>query len=396
MKRKTYAIKRVLISSVISSVLILSFPAAAMGEIGPGITPITTSPSHQEEEGPGVTPLPIPPEATPELTEDPSNYYLNQLENPIVTEHEVYSYDQMSRDLQALKERYGSHMSLFSLGTTADNRELYGAIVGNPNAKKHVMLQGAIHGREYMTTQLMMKQLEYVLAFYETGSYEGQSLSSYFDQVAVHFLPMMNPDGVSISQWGEGGIGSQEILQTVRDCYQYDLTAGRTSASYEKYLKTWKANGRGVDLNYSFDTNWNNTVRSATAPSYSGYKGTAPLSEAEAIALAAYVDRYPFKAIVNYHAMGQVIYWDTPGNQQSSASLNLAQLLSKSTGYQVLNSQGLLGFKDWVQSKNPSIPSVTLEIGRTPCPVSSTEFPEIWKLNRRCVLQTMDFALKNK
>ena len=390
MKYKTLSLKLALMASVLT----VSAPFAAMAEIGPGITPITTSPSYeQEEQGPGVSPAPSIP--NPELTENPSNYYFNQLENPIVTEHEKYSYDQMSQDLQALKERYGSHVSLVSIGKTADNRELYGAIVGNPNASKHVLIQGAIHGREYITTQLMMKQLEYALAFYETGTYEGQALSSYFDQVAVHFLPMMNPDGVSISQWGEGGIGSEEILQTVRNCYQYDLTAGRTSASYESYLRTWKANGRGVDLNYSFDTNWANTQRSAVAPSYSGYKGATPLTEPEAIALASYIDKYSFKAVINYHAMGQVIYWDTPENRQTASSLNLAQILSQSTGYQVMSSQGLLGFKDWVQSKEVSIPSVTLEIGRTSCPVPISEFPEIWTLNRRCILQTVEFALKN-
>lgn len=368
---------------------------APAAEVGPGVNLAPDSNTATETPfGPGYTAQ--PPVEVPPAIMDSNNYFLNDLENPVVLPHERYSYDQISQDLQTLKERYGSHMTLSSIGKSLDNRELYTVVVGNPNAPKHVMIQGGIHGREYITSQLMMKQLEYILAFYETGTYNGQSLSGMLDQVAVHFIPMINPDGISISQWGEGGIGSAELRQTVQNCYQSDLALGRTSAPYDQYLRSWKANARGVDLNYSFDTDWNANGKGTAAPSSSGFKGTNPLSEPESAALASYVQNFNFRAVINYHAMGQVIYWDTAANQQRDASLQLAQLLSQSTGYRILNSLGSLGFKDWVQSKSPAIPSVTLEVGRSACPVSISEFPEIWNLNRQCVAQVMDYAVKSE
>lgn len=67
-------------------------------------------------------------------------------------------------------------------------------------------MQGAIHAREYMTPLLMMKQLETALNFYDTGHYDNTALSDLFQQVAVHMIPMSNPDGVTLAQSGLNGI----------------------------------------------------------------------------------------------------------------------------------------------------------------------------------------------
>lgn len=101
-----------------------------------------------------------------------------------------------------------------------------------------------------------MKQLEYGLAFYGTGSYEGRLLSDLFNKTAIHYVPMVNPDGITISQSGIGGIRSEELRRTIEQCYQNDLAQGRTSAAMERYLNYWKANGRGVDLNQNFPADW--------------------------------------------------------------------------------------------------------------------------------------------
>ena len=81
-----------------------------------------------------------------------------------------------------------------------------------------------------------VKQLETALEQYDTGSYGGVSYASLFDQAAVHFLPMVNPDGVSISQYGMQGITSPALRQLVQDAYAKDLAeelVGRILADYD-------------------------------------------------------------------------------------------------------------------------------------------------------------------
>ena len=101
--------------------------------------------------------------------------FAGQLSSPIVKVVDKYSYDQMTKDINSLKSRYGSHMQVNSIGTSLDGRTLYEMIIGNPNASKHVLIHAGIHAREYMTPLLVMKQAEHLLAFYDSGAYQGRT-----------------------------------------------------------------------------------------------------------------------------------------------------------------------------------------------------------------------------
>ena len=154
----------------------------------------------------------------------------------------------------------------------------------------------------------MMQQLEYLAAgFTNNGTYMTQPLSNILGQVAFHFVPMLNPDGVTISQMGENGIQSEELRQTMQAAYAADKASSRTTVSYEEYMRRWKANARGVDLNYNFAANWEGINVSLTHPSANGYKGTNPLSEPESQAIANLIQGTGFNAVINYHALGNVI-----------------------------------------------------------------------------------------
>ncbi len=318
------------------------------------------------------------------------------VENPVVQITDKYSYEQMESDLQSLQQRYGTaHMQITTIGTSADGRKIYDIIVGNPNAGKHVLIQGAIHAREYANPLLMMKQIEDALAFYDTGSYNGRKLSDLLNQVAVHFVPMANPDGVALSQFGLDALKTDELKQTVQAAYASDLAAGRTSYEFNRYLERWKANARGVDLNHNFDALWTNTSSNWMLPSYSGYKGLTPVSEPESQALVNLMNSdYPWAAVLNYHSMGKVIYWDIEGNKERERSRQLAQLMSVATGgYQMLYSGGGGGFKDWAQLKENPVPSITVETGKVDCPMPVSEFDSIWAENRAGWALVADFVL---
>lgn len=320
--------------------------------------------------------------------------FAGTVSSPLVKVTEKYTYDQMSQDIQELASRYNSLMKVNTIGTTLDGRNLYEVVVGNPNAEKHVLIHGGIHAREYMTPLLIMKQLEYGLAFYGTASYEGRLLSDLFNKTAIHYVPMVNPDGVTISQSGIGGIRSEELRRTIQQCYQNDLAQGRTSAALERYLNYWKANGRGVDLNQNFPADWDE-VTSTDMPSYATYKGAAPLSEPESQALANLIQSRNWAATISYHSMGNIIYWDYPGNTVSAQSQELANAVSAKTGYRLAGSSGHGGFKDWLQIKENPIPSLTIEVGSVSCPMPVTEFTDVWNKNQEVWAVVLKWAAEH-
>lgn len=310
-----------------------------------------------------------------------SNYYNVRLSDPVVKPVDKYPYEQMEQDINSLKGRYPNQMTVNVIGQSADGRNLYDVVIGNPSASKHILFQGTIHAREYIITPLMMQQLEYLLACQNTGTFEGKKLSEMLNQVAIHIVPLANPDGAAISQNGDSAIRSKELRNQIKAAYEKDKEVGRTTADYDTYLRRWKSNSRGVDLNHNFDAGWH-SLNTVGHPSSSDYKGTAPLSEPESKALAALTDQYPFAACISYHAMGQVIYWDTENNNQTSSSKALADLVSKNNGYQILGSKGVGGYKDWIQRKGNSIPGITIEVGKSACPVNFSEYNDIWNQNR--------------
>ncbi len=322
------------------------------------------------------------------------DYFDQAISDPIVQVVEKYSYDQMASDLNALQRRYGDRIHVNVIGTSLDGRNIYEAILGNTDAPHHVLIQGGSHAREYMTPLLMMKQLEYGLAFYDSVSFDGIPLTELLSQVAVHFVPMVNPDGISISQGGEGTIRSQSLRNTMRDCYNYDVSAGRTGLPYETYLIYWKANARGVDINQNFPADWDQ-VTGATQPSYATYRGDSALSEPESQALANLANSRSWDLSVSYHSMGNLIYWDYPGNRVHDKSYDFAQYAVANTGYTIAGSSGHGGFKDWTQIKDNPIPGVTIEVGSVDCPMPLSQWPEVWSRNKMIWALAAEYAYRH-
>ncbi len=329
--------------------------------------------------------------AAPQL---PQNNFLNSVvTDPVVNAAEKYSYDQMVADIRKLQARYGEKIHVNVIGHSHDGRELYEVIVGNVNAPKHILLQGAIHAREYMTPLIMMSQIEMALFHYNTGQYDGMMLRDMFQQTALHFVPMSNPDGVSLSQFGLAGIRSDFLKQTILNSYARDTAEGRTALPLEQYLTLWKSNAAGVDLNHNFPADWEGIVTSAVSNSYAGYKGGGPLSEPESLALASMADKYAWVATISYHSMGNIIYWDTQISRVKEASLSLAQSISAVTGYRTDGSDGKGGFKDWMQSKDNPVPGITIEVGSVSCPLPLSQFDGAWQQNKAVWAQAMKWSI---
>ena len=301
-------------------------------------------------------------------------------------------------DLQYFKKIYSDNIEINIIGSSHDNRDIYEVILGKSN-KKHVLIHAGIHGREYLTSLLIMKQIEYYLKNYENGKYYGIKYRDLFNSVTFHLIPMVNPDGITISQIGIKGIKDEKLKDSIYECYYNDLNARYTCDRFKNYLRKWKANAIGVDLNRNFDAGWNEINQSKKC-SFENYKGKCCNSEPESKALVNLVNKYNFISTVSYHSSGNLIYWDYRDSLVKNECSELADLISSVTGYTKEKSDSEYsevipgGFKDWASSKpNNPIPSVTIEVGLGKCPLKNSEFKYIWNANYK-VLAAIAYMLR--
>lgn len=297
-----------------------------------------------------------------------------------------YDYEDMKKDIQLLSKYYPDYVTVQSIGKSNDNREIYCTVLGNPNAKKHILIQGSMHAREYINTQLLLSQLEYYLTRYEKGKYNGVSYKNMFNEVAVHIIPMVNPDGVTLSQYGLNGIQDKELVSS--------LKAMQKSSDYTR----WKANAKGVDLNRNFSFGWTK-MPGASKRGSMNYAGIKAESEKETKALVKYTKSINgLKTVLSYHSMGNIIYWnyEQTGKLMSQCK-ELVNLVKDITGYSlVMQSSKSIpygGYSDYVVGEL-GIPAITLETGMIYAPVSHSQFNTIWKQNKTIipavVLQVME------
>ena len=291
------------------------------------------------------------------------------------SDYRVYGYNEMYDDLMTLQKNYPS-MRLDSLGKTIDGRELYHVVVGDPSAPKKILVHGSIHSREYIVTKVVMRELASLLEMEKKESgYQGSSIKHLLQNTCIHFVPMLNPDGVSLVQNGLNGIGSEELRKSVLEIAQKEHVT-----NYSSYFRLWKNNLRGVNLNKNFDVNWEQTVDKKGYPSKDEYKGSSAESEVESKALADLQRKENFSATISYHTQGEVIYWYFGEGSYVEEAKKLAEIIKKNSNYRMVNSYRenyAGGFKDYMERKF-NVPSVTVECGSGTSPVSEEQIDKIW------------------
>ena len=279
----------------------------------------------------------------------------------------MYSYEQMCRDIATLQSAYPDLVSTAVTGKSELGREIPVLRIGNEEARYHVLLQGAVHGREHLTAWLLMAMADYWL---------DHGLLGYGD-VCYHIIPMSNPDGVAASQSGTLNENQQAI-------YARDRELGYTTLDEEEYAVQWKANGAGVDINRNFPAGWER-LEDRTEPSAQLYRGGEPFSSAEARALRDYTLRYSFDVTISYHATGSVIYYEYGDKQPvNSDSAALARAVKEVSGYGLEGSGGVdgAGYKDWAID-TLEIPSLTIEVGCQEAALAEREIYSIFVRNYR-------------
>lgn len=292
----------------------------------------------------------------------------------MVTVNEQYSYDILMRDIEALQARYPQFIRVETLGYSVLGREIPILILGNDNATKQVWVDGAIHGREYMTSQVVMMQVERLLQISkEAGTF-------VWPNVQYHIAPMLNPDGVELSRFGLSSVADPARKLEI-------LAINRGSEDFTRY----KANANGVDLNSNFPAYWEQKDTGVYAPAPEGFKGYAPLSQPETQAVAQYIQRR-LDASVSYHAVGAEIYWyfyQTGDALERDRAVAIA--VGNITDYTLMPEEDSLsgaGLRDY-QILDYGRIGLTIEIGptTTAAPPPLSDLDVIWERNRDVLLK---------
>ncbi|MGG0658238.1 M14 family zinc carboxypeptidase [Rummeliibacillus pycnus] len=274
--------------------------------------------------------------------------------------------------LRVIAQLYPEFTEVEKIGESVQGRSIYALRVGN--GKKEILMDAAIHGREHMTTNVLMEMIDQYTVSYRKGTnYAGYNVKRVLDKTSIWFVPMMNPDGVTLVQKGINSMDSK---------YRANLKKYNHGSNN---FNRWKANGRGVDLNRNFDGLWKYVAY--TPKSYMNYKGTSAFSEPEAQALKSFVQRHHFKTDLSYHSSGQIVYWfNFQKGSNRTRDLKLAKSVGKITGYTVvppLYYRGSGSSADWF-ILNQKKPGLTIEIapyaGNGPVP--HRYWSSVWNKNK--------------
>lgn len=304
----------------------------------------------------------------------------------IVNPNQVYSYSKMVSDIQKLKAAYPDLINVKVIGKSEYGRNLYAVSLGHGPAQ--VFINGSHHAREWLTTNLNMYMLnQYAESYERNGKIDGYDARSILNGATIWFVPMVNPDGVTLQQQGLDAFSKSAQASLVR------MNGGSTN------FKRWKANAKGIDLNRQYPADWRYIKNSPKGPSYKDFKGNAPESAAETKAIVKFANEINPEMALSYHSSGKILYWNYKQDKtRYSRDKVYANQLSKFTGYKLINpgpnpSGG--GFTDWfiLTKKRPAFAlEIAKPVDETNPPIS--EFPSVWRENQEVGLYIANESIK--
>lgn len=293
----------------------------------------------------------------------------------VVDPSATYTYARLTRDIESLARKYPDIIEYRSIGQTRYGREIWAVGLGRGEAT--LFINGSHHAREWLTTTLNMYMIEqYAAAYSANRKFEGYDARAILDKTKIWFVPMVNPDGVTLQQLG--------LSQFPVSVHQALIRMNGGSRNF----KRWKANLQGIDPNRQYDSYWSTLEANVPYPFWRNHKGTAPVQTLENKAMVAFTYEIDPQIAVSYHSAGRIIYWSF---HTLAANLprdkRLARIFSDLTGYRLMpqrsDSSGG-GYTDWFITtfKRPAFtPEIGIKPGETNLPVSA--FAEEWRRNKK-------------
>lgn len=200
----------------------------------------------------------------------------------------------------------------------------------------HLLFVGGMHGGYEWNS---------ILLAYETIDHLKENPSLVPDNITIHIIPNLNPDGLYAATSLEGRFDAIDVPN------QNMFTTG-----------VGRFNANNVDLNRNFACKWapESSWRGATVSA-----GTAAFSEPEAIALRDYVAKIDPEAVVFWHSQANNVYASECENGVLPETLALMSAYAAAGSYGAVpafDAYPITGDAEgWLASIG--IPAVTVELG---------------------------------
>jgi len=279
----------------------------------------------------------------------------------------MYDYKRLQDDLIMINS---GNAKIFPIGKSSMGKDIPCIKIGN--GSKTLLLNGAHHGLEYITSVFLMKFAdEYIKC---TDNYHPLCdiyPTEILDKLTIFIIPMVNPDGVDIA------INGLDITNP----HHRRLIS---NVGIHSFNKVWQANANGVDLNHNYDANWKVT---ASKPAPTKYAGSAPENQPESKAMADFIRKINCDMLLCFHSQGREIYYDYEGIMGDEAE-QIARKMQLVSGYTPSSPTGTAaygGCKDWF-IKEFGKNGFTIEIGSGKNPLSERELKNIYKENSDIIL----------
>ncbi len=253
----------------------------------------------------------------------------------IVTTNKNYTYRRMCVETEILSNVYYPKCKVFSIGKSVQNRDILCFCIGK--GKTDLLIVAAHHAREHISSTFAMATAE---RFLRKCSCADSQICRILENVRIHIIPMLNPDGVELAV--KGASVATAAIKSMKKIHP----------GYE----TWKANANGVDLNRHYPCLFDEKYSCIDEPASELFKGKFPATAPEVRALMKYTQSVNFDLAATFHAKGEEIYWaddNTPSLHE--ITFPIARKLCKISGYKLMppSSDPKIygaGFENWFRA----------------------------------------------
>ncbi|MCK1991499.1 peptidase M14 [Peribacillus muralis] len=284
--------------------------------------------------------------------------------SPLLAIEKPYEYQSLLDDLEILSFHY-PFIQVESIGKSVLGKELLEVRVGR--GEKVIHYNGSFHANEWITSAVLMKWLnDMLLAVTNDCMLCGVDCLSFYENVTISLVPMVNPDGVDLVLKGESA--AEGKLDVVK------MNNGNPA------FYAWKANIRGVDLNNQYPANWEIEKRRKIpkAPAPRDFPGEVFLSEPEALAMKELAEKRNFERVIALHTQGKEFYWGYEGHEPEH-SASMAREFEERSGYRAVRYvDSHAGYKDWFIQEFKQ-PGFTIELGKGINPLPLSHLPGIYE-----------------
>lgn len=209
--------------------------------------------------------------------------------------YHYHSYQELSDALHSIYVNHTDIMSLSSIGTTYEGRDLWMVkLSDNVNQEEEepgVLFMAAHHGNERPGVEICLFFIEYMVDNYDNTSLP--EVREALESTQIYLIPMVNPDGVEVDSRkncapNHGPFGLKKEITS----YGVNLNRNYGDPWFLAYLFPMRYYLPIILPDQSFN-----------------YRGPYPFSENETKAVKHFAETHDFSLSISYHSYGEFIVY---------------------------------------------------------------------------------------